>query len=255
MTSLDYSRVADIYDGYCVYDGDIPFWVSLAKQTKGRILELMAGTGRVSLPLMEKGRAVVCVDRDAAMLSVLRQKAQSKDLSAQVICADASDIPFSGIFDLVLLPFQGFSELVHDKERWGALRAVVSCLTARGIFVCTLHNPHVRLRTIDGMWHEVVKSTHPKSRGSLEVSIKADFDPASRIVSGIQRIDEYDEAGKAVDSRSLPLSFSLLEKESFGELAEEAGLEVISLFGDYSAAPYDQEKSPVMVWFLRKNVG
>jgi hypothetical protein len=118
-----------------------------------------------------------------------------------------------------------------------------------------LHNPQIRLRTIDGSWHEVLKSTHPKGRGSLAVSIKADFDPATRVVSGTQRIDEYDEAGEAVDSRSLPLSFSLLEKERFCELAEAAGLEVISLFGDYNGAPYENGQSLVMVWFLRKNVG
>jgi predicted RNA methylase len=255
MTSLDYSRVADIYDGYCLYDEDVPYWVSVTQKTRGRILELMAGTGRISLPLMEKGLRVVCADRNINMLSVLRRKAQSKGLSTQVVCADASDLPFSGGFDLVLLPFQGFSELIHEEEQRRALRAIVTSMTDRGTFLCTLHNPQTRLRTIDSSWHEVLKSTHPKGRGSLVVSIKADFDPASRVVSGVQRIDEYDEAGKAVDSRSLPLRFSLLEKERFCELAQAAGLEVISLLGDYNGAPYERGQSPVMVWYLRKNAG
>ena len=77
MTSLDYSLVADIYDGYCLYVGDIPFWISVAQESRGRILELMAGTGRVSLPLMERRRRIVCMDRDVTMLSILRQKARS----------------------------------------------------------------------------------------------------------------------------------------------------------------------------------
>jgi 16S rRNA G966 N2-methylase RsmD len=252
MTSLDYSRVADIYDAYCLYEEDIPFWVTVAQQTQGRILELMTGTGRISLPLMKKGRQVVCVDCDANMLSVLRRKAQSHGSSAQVVCADVSDLPFSEPFDLILLPFQGFSELIREEQQRRALEAIAGCLSDRGTFVCTLHNPRVRRQAIDGSWHEVVRAAHPNGNGSLAVGIKADFDVVSRVVRGTQRIDEYDDAGRVARSRSLSLSFSLLEKEHFLKLVEEAALEVTSLQGDYNGSPFDRENSPVMIWWLKK---
>lgn len=45
MVSFDYSRVADLYDGFCVFDQDVPFFVGLAREAQGPVLELMAGTG------------------------------------------------------------------------------------------------------------------------------------------------------------------------------------------------------------------
>ncbi len=48
--------------------GDIDMYVALAHATDGSILELMAGSGRVAVPLAMAGHKVVAVDRDSHML-------------------------------------------------------------------------------------------------------------------------------------------------------------------------------------------
>ena len=48
--------------------GDLDLWLALAARTGGPVLELMAGSGRVAVPLAAAGYAVTAVDRDAAML-------------------------------------------------------------------------------------------------------------------------------------------------------------------------------------------
>lgn len=45
--------VADIYDSYVTTTDDIPFFVEESRKAAGPVLELMAGTGRVS-----RGRAL-----------------------------------------------------------------------------------------------------------------------------------------------------------------------------------------------------
>ena len=47
---------------------DVPFWRSVALQTRGAVLELGCGTGRISLPLARAGVAVVGIDRSGPML-------------------------------------------------------------------------------------------------------------------------------------------------------------------------------------------
>lgn len=44
-----YDVVSDIYDQYVDVDFDIPFWVGEARKV-GEVLELTAGTGRITLP-------------------------------------------------------------------------------------------------------------------------------------------------------------------------------------------------------------
>lgn len=72
--SLDYSKLASLYDDYWVFTGDIAFFRDRARAVSGEILELMAGTGRLSMPLLEDGARLTCVDNSSSMLAVLKQK-------------------------------------------------------------------------------------------------------------------------------------------------------------------------------------
>jgi predicted RNA methylase len=67
MPACDYSLVADIYDGYVRTDLDFAFFREESEKAKGRVLELMCGTGRLTLALLAEGVPMTCVDssRDA----------------------------------------------------------------------------------------------------------------------------------------------------------------------------------------------
>lgn len=266
MVAFDYSRLADLYDAYCVYDQDLPFYVGLAQKARGPILELMAGTGRISLPLLERGHWVTCLDSAPSMLAVLRRKLRERGTEPRglaaakihVLCADARQIPLRRAFDLILLGFQGFSELITEEEQRQTLAAAARRLALGGRFVCTLHNPRARLQTLDGAWHEVGRFPAPASGlscgrpdgGSLVVRVRGRFDPASRLVTGTQQVEVHDRDGSLCARRSVPLRFSLLEAGPFTELAHAAGLQLLELLGDYQGSPYDPEQSPAIVAIL-----
>jgi hypothetical protein len=54
-TLINYDSVADVYDLYVTSDLDIEFYLAEADKAQGKVLELMCGTGRVSIPLLEVG--------------------------------------------------------------------------------------------------------------------------------------------------------------------------------------------------------
>jgi len=62
MQQIDYDSIAETYDLYTTADYDIPFFLSETARTNGTVLELTAGTGRLSLPLAEAGVRLTCVD-------------------------------------------------------------------------------------------------------------------------------------------------------------------------------------------------
>ena len=66
--------VAGLYDTYVNTTFDVPFFLNEAKGVSGEVLELMAGTGRVSIPLIKAGVRLTCVDRSSAMLTILEEK-------------------------------------------------------------------------------------------------------------------------------------------------------------------------------------
>jgi ubiquinone/menaquinone biosynthesis C-methylase UbiE len=122
---IDYDRVADVYDLYVTSDLDISFYVEEATKARGKVLELMCGTGRVSVPLLEAGVDLTCVDVSAGMLARLEERLRERKLNAGVVRADIRHLDLGEEeFDLALIPFHSFSELVSPRDQELAMKAV-----------------------------------------------------------------------------------------------------------------------------------
>ena len=61
MPAMDYSQVTHWYDIYVKTNIDIPFFLNETRH-KDRVLELTSGTSRLSIPLIEAGVSLTCVD-------------------------------------------------------------------------------------------------------------------------------------------------------------------------------------------------
>lgn len=251
MPALDYERIADLYDACLPFTEDLGFWRRTAAGARGPVLELMAGTGRVSLPLVESGVSLVAVDSSLAMLALLRRKLRRQGQRAAIVCADVRTLPLSGGFGLALWPLNGLSELITGADRRRALTEVAKLLAPQGRLICTLHNPPVRLRTVDGSWQSLGTFPRPGG-GEIEFSIRAEVEDEPGLVSGVQRYRERDGAGRPLGTRSLPVRFALPGRADFEASAEAAGLEVEDFFGDFERRPFDEEESPSMIWVLRR---
>lgn len=255
MPALDYAAIADLYDACVRFEGDLAFFVGTARahaEKQGAVLELMAGTGRVSLPLLEAGIDATCVELFPAMLAVLEGQTRERGLSPKLCCADVGRLPFIESFELALLPFQGFGELVDEIEQRRALASVHRALRPGGRFALTLHNPPVRLQSVTGEWESYGRSPRPGGVGQVELRLKTRWDAERRRVTGLEQLRLYDAGGELEEERTLPLTFSLVGRERFERMASERGFRAISLHGDFEGGAFDEGSSPVMVWVLEK---
>lgn len=246
--SIDYDSIADLYDCYVISDDDVPFFRAETTQVQGPVLELMAGTGRLSLPLIEAGVALTCVDGSPGMLNVLSRKLTAQNLRAEILCADVCDLQLAPRFPLAILPFQSFMEIIGEARQRAALAAVFACLLPGGRFICTLHNPARRRAQVDGTLRLV--GQFPLPAGTLVVS--GCEQGGQPVVTRLQFFEIFDPAGQLRDKRLLPMAFALIEKASFEAMAQDAGFQVIALYGRYDRAPFDPGQSAVMIWVLEK---
>ena len=141
---IDWDSVAPYYDAYVTAGFDIPFFLAWARRTGGPVLELMCGTGRVTLPLIEAGLDVTGIDRAAALNAHLRRKLAARGLTAAIHDMDVRGFDLGRRFGLVFIAFHAFAEILGEAERrfvWDAIRAH---LRPDGRFILTLHNPAVR---------------------------------------------------------------------------------------------------------------
>jgi SAM-dependent methyltransferase len=148
--SIVFDDVADIYDYYVQTDIDIPFFMKEFARSKEDVLELMCGTGRVSLPLLESGIAMTCVDYSSKMLMKFREKLRSRNLRASLVEADIRFLNLDRQFAAIFIPFHSFMELVGEHNQMAALNVIHKHLADGGTFICTLHNPVQRIRWANG---------------------------------------------------------------------------------------------------------
>lgn len=248
MHSTDYDGVAELYDVYVTADYDVPFFTREAQAAAGPVLELMAGTGRLSLPLARAGVALTCVDRAPGMLAVLSRELAAAGLAADVRCGDVCDLALEERYPLAILPFQAFMELVGRERQRAALASVFACLRPGGRFVCTMHNPPVRRRAVDGALRVV--GAFPHEGGTLVVSgFETGGDP---VVSRLQFLEQFDAAGRLAWKRVAPMQFEMIGHDDFEAMAVGAGFRTEAVYGTYDRAPFDAAASPVMIWVLER---
>jgi SAM-dependent methyltransferase len=250
---IDYDRVAEVYDLYVTTDLDIGFYVEEATKVQGKVLELMCGTGRVSIPLLEAGVDLTCVDASAGMLARLEERLRARKLEARVVRADVRhlDLGEEEQFDMVIVPFHSFSELVSPRDRELAMRAVFGCLREGGRLVCPLHNPPIRAESADGSLR-FNGSSPTADGGRLVVSGFETLDESSGVVDRLQFYEFFNASNELLAKRALPMRFALIDRSGFVELAEAAGFVPVALYGDYGRREYLEESSPFMVWILEK---
>jgi SAM-dependent methyltransferase len=121
--------------------GDAAFYAGLAHDR--RVLEIGAGTGRVTAALATTARVLIALDHVPAMLEIaarrLRPSAPSPGPS--LLLADARALPLRGPFDLAVLAYRTLQH-VSDGERTGLLRSLYDVLRPDGILAFdTWHGP------------------------------------------------------------------------------------------------------------------
>lgn len=250
--AIDYSQVAELYDLYVDTKFDIPFFLKETKKNPGKVLELMSGTGRVSIPLIKAGIDLTCLDSSTEMLNVFRRKLKEQNLSVKICEMNVCEMSLGKKFELIFIPFHSFAEIISLSDQRKALTSIYQHLSPTGRFICTLHNPKIRLNHVDGKLRLLKECILSKNQGLLSLWVSEQYDPDTHIVSGLQIFKIHDEKSIMQSKIELKIQFYLHDKNEFEESVKSAGFKVIDLYGDYSSSKFAEKTSPFMIWILGK---
>ena len=145
------------------YREDLPWWRSLAAATGGPVLDIGAGTGRVTLDLAAQGLAVVALDTEAALLAALAHRARG--MAVQTVVADARRFALRRRFALIVLPMQTLQLLGGSRGRAAFLRCAHTHLSPGGLVAAAVADamdcfddehdapPPPEARNVAGVWY------------------------------------------------------------------------------------------------------
>jgi SAM-dependent methyltransferase len=126
----------------------VDFLAGLARG--GPVLELAIGTGRVALPLAERGVRVDGVELSPHMVAQLRAKPGGADLD--VVVGDMAEVPVEGRYPLIYLVYNTLFNLLTQDEQVRCFENAARHLTDDGVFVVEAFVPAYLHRLRDGQY-------------------------------------------------------------------------------------------------------
>lgn len=208
---------------------DIPFYVELAREADGALVELAVGNGRVAIPVAEAtGKAVLGIDISPAMLAQARANGEEAGVELELREGDMRELALDEPAALIYCPARALMHLPTWADRRRTFERIAAALEPGGRFAWNafVFNPHIAGK-LDGHWQDDAPVRH-----------RIDYVPADA------RIDLTLE-----DGSTIPLYCST--RAEWEGLLDVAGLETEALHGWFDRRPFD-ESSEEFVWVARR---
>ena len=246
MTCAEYDRFAEFYDHVPLYRErpDVAFFVELARNVAGPVLEVACGTGRVLLPCARAGATMIGVDVSPQMLDVARRQLAGEPADVRdrvsLIEGDMRDLDLGKTFELITLPFRGFQHLMTAEDQRRALRRFRAHLAPGGRLVLDLFNPSIPFLGDERFSIHPMREppfTMPDGRRVVRSSRIAarDFPQQTQVVEFTIEVTHPDgREEQHVERFSLRYVFRF----ELEYLLECEGFHVEAIYGDYDKSPF-----------------
>lgn len=223
---------------------DLPFWLELARNAKGPILELGCGTGRILLPLLENDLPAIGLDLDADMLAVLQEKSQLAKPSTPLIRADMAAFHFSDRFSLIILPCNTLSTL-RETARMAMLELVAYHLAPGGLFAASIPNQLLLASLPRQVDPEIEESfIHPIDGTVVQVSNA--WEHNEKLFTLHWQYD-HQRADGSQEQYSATSSHNLIPASQYIAEFEVAGLTILHQYGDFKRRPFTRRAHSLII--------
>jgi SAM-dependent methyltransferase len=197
---------------------DVAFYVQLAREADGPLVELAIGNGRVAIPVAQAtGRSVVGIDSSPAMLAQARARATDAGVDLDLREGDMRELALDEQAALIYCPFRALLHLPTWADRRRTFERVAASLRPGGRFAWNAFAfDHKIAARLDGQ-HQDEPLPH-----------------TIRYAVGDNRIDI------TLDDGATSSLWWSTRNEWLG-LLDVAGLELEALFGSFDRKPLDDE--------------
>jgi SAM-dependent methyltransferase len=218
-----YDAWADRYDEQSAgVTGDVRFYVALAREADGPLVELAVGTGRVAIPVAQAtGRCVVGIDSSPAMLAQARVRALEAGVELDLREGDLRDLEIEEPAALIYCPGRSLLHLPTWADRRRCFERVAASLQPNGRFAWNAFAfDHRIAAALDGR--------HADTSPGLPVPHTIHY----RV--GDNRVDiTLDDGGTG--------SLWWATKNEWLGLLDVAGLRLEALYGGFAGEPLDDD--------------
>lgn len=234
--------------------GDVEWYVRRARESGGPVLELGAGTGRITLAIAKAGVTIHALDASEPMLDALKTKLQRapemRDL-VHVVHADMRSFELHERFPLIIAPFRAFLHNVTEEDRLTCLHNIRRHLQPGGRFAFNVFHPSLEYMAqhagpLAGIWRWTETRVLPT--GAIVVRSEANrYDTVRQVVHSQHRYDVHDADGLLTRTWLHRLELAYLYHGDVCRLLSETGFTDIHISGDFGGREFSNDTDELVV--------
>ena len=232
---------SDLYDHPALYDelfpvGEhLPYYMGLAQQASGSVLELACGSGQITVPIASAGLPISGLDLSQPLLDAARKRAAAANVSIDFVLGDMCNFDLGRKFALIFIARNSLLHLHSTEDLLAAFGAIRRHLARGGIFAFDIFNPSVRLLARPPCQRFPVFEKETSSFGKITVEQTTAYDPATQV--GHSRW--YISAPGKPDAWEFSLDLRNIFPQELPLLLAAGGLHLERRTGDLSKAFFD----------------
>ena len=228
------------YDAEYVHiRADVPYYARVASETKGAILELACGTGRLTIPMVRAGGNIHGIDVALAMIARAKEKRaalpsfQQERLSFDV--ADMRTLRMDRKFEAIVLAFNTLMHMISDDDLTSVLETVRLHLSPGGLFHFDLHTPFPELLGRDPTKrYDPQEMIDPKSGERYIVTESNEYDARTQINRMYFFYQRVDRNGSPEGSeKRAELLLRVISPRELDRWLHTSGFEVVGDWDDF----------------------
>jgi SAM-dependent methyltransferase len=224
-------------------DPSHPFYIDLAKEVGGKVLEVACGTGLVTLQLAAQGIDIAGLDIMSTMLSQARRKAEQRGLSVRWFQGDARHFSLGEMFDFIYITGNAFQAFLNNADQRALLASVRHHLAPGGTFAFETRNP--RWADLVTTVEEVEWMTYTNDKGHLvRITELQEYDHVPQILTYtlFRRWREADGEKGRVTHIAIRYTFP----QELIALLEGSGFRILQQYGYWDKSPLTKDSESII---------
>lgn len=227
---------------------DYPFYRFLIEGNPGRVLDLGCGTGRILTGLADEGIEVVGVDSSIEMLEICQIKLSAKKLDARLVRGDIRQFDLGEKFDTILIPGFTFQLFLDSNEVDSCLKSCLKHLEEAGQLVIPTYLPWEMLES--GIKEKVLEKHRESGQDKQGNRILAwqgwEIERCEQLLHLYNRFQKIDRFGQIKEEENRTMTIRWYLPYEMQICLQELGFENISLFGDFTFNPPEQDSESII---------
>src|SRR5262245_17500150 len=242
------------------FHGDAEWYRRKAVESGGPVLELGAGTGRITIPIAEDGLSIYALDSDDGMRRVLQHKVARlpEDVQIRIVLVggDMRSFRLNQKFGLVIAPFRAFLHNLTTEDQKACLQSVYQHLRPGGRFAFNVFHPSLQYMSnhagaLAGVWR--LDGEFKLEDGSRLIRSEAGYyDTVRQRVHSLHRYEQFGADGDLKRTFLHRLELAYLYSADIRRLLEESGFGKIETSGGFDGRPFKNDTDELVIEAARE---